>query len=364
MQSISLFFKLLNLSMLSLGVLAVPEAPPYSLSSSYAPIPAGVIGPPVPNPPGYRTEHLGDGAYMVTNGVYQAMFLVSCESVIVVDNPPSIGYNMLSAIRGVTSLPISHVVYSHSHADHIGAAYVLGDPDNVTFVAHRETADILAMTPDNHRPPPSVTFEDSYNLRICNQTLELSYKGNNHGPGNIFIWAPLQKVIMLVDIVYPGWVPYYELGVAQNIPGYVMAHKQILTYDFEHYIGGHLDRTGTREDVLVSQAYVNDLFDACVEAMHLSNNPNSTLYAPTVQREVAKAFPGNSWLNVDITSTMLSGWANNVTNEKWKGKLAGLDIFGQSNAATMLDAVLIDWGFNGAFGVTNGPPPRSVEATV
>jgi hypothetical protein len=255
---------------------------------------------------------------MVTDGLYQAMFLVSCESVIVVDSPPSIGYN-------------------------------------ITFVAHRQTADLLAMTPDKHRPAPSVTFQDSYNLRVCNQSLELNYMGANHEAGNIFIWAPLHKILMLVDIVYPGWVPYYELGVAQNIPGYVKAHKQILTYDFEHFIGGHLDRTGTREDVLISQAYVADLFDACVQAMHLSTDPNSTLYAPAIQGAVAEAEPGNSWLVVDTTINILAGYANNVTNEKWKGKLVGLDVYGRSNAAAMYETVLIDWGINGAFGVTNGP---------
>ncbi|KAH7231715.1 beta-lactamase-like protein [Fusarium redolens] len=358
MRHTNLLLRFLNLSLLGTVISLATGTPPYSLGTSYDPIPTGAIGPPVPNPPGYRLQDLGDGAYMVTDGIYQAMFLVSCESVIVVYNPPSIGYNMLNAIRNVTSLPISHVVYSHSHADHIGAAYVLGTPENVTFVAHRQTADQLAMTPDKHRPPPSITFQDSYKLQVCNQTLELNYMGSNHEPGNIFIWAPLQKIIMLVDIVYPGWVPYYELGVAQNVPGYVMAHKQILTYDFKHYIGGHLDRTGTREDVLTSQAYVNDLFDACVEAMNLSKNPNSTLYAPAVQGAVAGAFPGNSWLVVDTVNTMLSGWANNVTNEKWKGKLAGLDIYGESNAATMLEAVLINWGISGAFGVSNGPGPE------
>jgi hypothetical protein len=128
-----------------------------------------------------------------------------------------------------------------------------------------------------------------------------------------------------------------------------------LTYDFEHFIGGHLDRTGTREDVLISQAYVADLFDACVQAMHLSTDPNSTLYAPAIQGAVAEAEPGNSWLVVDTTINILAGYANNVTNEKWKGKLAGLDVYGRSNAAAMYEAVLIDWGINGAFGVTNGP---------
>ncbi|KAH7304568.1 beta-lactamase-like protein [Stachybotrys elegans] len=355
MELNKLLISLLNLLLLATAISATARVPTLNLSSSYAPIPTGAVGPPVPTDPGYRVQHFGYGAYMVTNGVYQAMFLVGCESVVVVDSPPSIGYNMLRAIRDVTLLPISHVVYSHSHADHIGAAYVLGSPENITFIAHRQTADTLAMTPDKHRPAPSITFQDTYNLRVCNQTLELNYMGSNHEPGNIFIWAPLQKVLMLVDIVYPGWVPYYELGVAQNVPGYVKAHTQVLMYDFEYFVGGHLDRTGTREDVLISQAYVTDLFHVCAQAMNLSNDPNSTLYAPAIMGAVAEAHPGNSWLVVDTANTQLINYANNVMNEKWEGQLAGLDVYGESNAATMLEAVLINWGVNGAFGVTNEP---------
>ena len=293
---------------------------------------------------------------MVTDGLYQAMFLVSCESVIVVDNPPTIGYNMIRAIREVTPKPISHVVYSHSHADHIGGAYVLGSPENVTFIAHQDTVDILVMTPDKHRPAPTITFDTSYTLKVCNQTLELDYMGPNHEPGNIFIWAPVQKILMLVDIVYPGWVPYHQFGLAQYLPGYVKAHEQILTYDLEHYIGGHIDRSGTREDVLQSQAYVTDLFDATVQAMHLAAEPNSTLYAPAIAQAVEKADPGNSWLVSKTTFEVLIEYANNVTNEKWLGKLAGVDVYGLSNANIMFEAVLIDWGINGPFGVTNKPP--------
>ena len=180
--------------------------------------------------------------------------------------------------------------------------------------------------------------------------------GDNHEPGNIFIWAPVQRVLMLVDIVYPGWVPYYQLGVANFVPGYVKAHEQILAYDLKHYVGGHLDRSGTREDVLQSQAYVTDLFDAVVQAMQFAADPNSTLYAPDLFAKFEKVAPGNSWFATKSTYALLTEHANNVTNEKWLGKLAGVDVYGIDNANVMFEAVLIDWGINGPFGVTNKAP--------
>jgi glyoxylase-like metal-dependent hydrolase (beta-lactamase superfamily II) len=52
------------------------------------------------------------------------------EGVVAVDAPPSIGQNYLKAIAEVTDKPITHVIYSHAHLDHIGAAGVF--PKNAT----------------------------------------------------------------------------------------------------------------------------------------------------------------------------------------------------------------------------------------
>ena len=106
---------------------------------------------------------------------------------------------------------------------------------------------------------PTVTFDDSYTLTLGDQTLQLDYHGSNHEPGNIFIYAPKQKVLMVVDIVFPGWVPFVDLALAEDVPGFVAAHDQILEYDFDTFIGGHLTRLGTREDVETAKAYIMDV---------------------------------------------------------------------------------------------------------
>ena len=60
------------------------------------------------------------------------MFLSTTEGVVLVDAPPTIGHNLLRAIDDVTRAngrpsKVTHIVYSHSHADHIGAASLVGD---------------------------------------------------------------------------------------------------------------------------------------------------------------------------------------------------------------------------------------------
>ena len=59
--------------------------------------------------------------YWVTDGSYNTMFLVTDKGVVAVDAPPSIGKNYLKAIAEVTNKPVTYVIYSHAHLDHIGA---------------------------------------------------------------------------------------------------------------------------------------------------------------------------------------------------------------------------------------------------
>ena len=345
------FFSALLIAVSSIAAAAQTSTP---VIATYAPVPPTGNGPTVPASIGFRVEAFGQGAYLLTDGVYQCLFFVACESVIMVDAPPTLGYNILKGVRTVTTYPISHVIYSHAHADHIGAAYLLVD-QNTTFIAHEQTADELAQATDKTRPPPNITFTKDHIVTVCNVTLQLSYKGPNHEPGNIFIYAPQQKLLMLVDIIYPGWVPFDYLGESQNIPGYIEAHDQVLQYDFDHFIGGHINRAGTRNDVLVQKEYIYDLRNNCAEAIRLSGEPpNATnplsVYASLSGIEAAN--PGNSWALFNYyIDELLTDWCVNKTNGKWLGRLAGADVYGKSNAIIMLQSLRIDFGLLGPYGV-------------
>ena len=86
---------------------------------------------------------------------------------ILVDLPPTIGRNMLLAIGNVTSQPITHMVYSHSHADHIGVASLVADPGKpVEIIAHEDTKELLQEVLDVSRPLSTVTFKDDYKLCV------------------------------------------------------------------------------------------------------------------------------------------------------------------------------------------------------
>ena len=132
MKRLIIFMGLVSLLILSS---CTPTEPPK------APIPDSAFGPAIPEK-GYLVQELGDGLYWVTEGTYHMMFLTTGEGVIVVDAPPSIGENVLKAIKETTDEPITHVIYSHSHADHIAAASMY--PEDAIYIAHEETALRLA----------------------------------------------------------------------------------------------------------------------------------------------------------------------------------------------------------------------------
>ena len=240
-------------------------------------VPEGAKGPTIPAK-GYLVQQIRDHLYWVTDGSYNTMFLVTDKGVIAVDAPPTIGKNYLKAIAEVTNKPVTYVIYSHAHLDHIGAAGMF--PRNATFIAQQETAAELqrarsvAKNASTVPPIPTVTFAKNYTLQIGNQTLKLDYYGVNHLPGNIFIYAPNQKVLMLVDIVFPGWVPFPYLAIAKDTAGFIKAHDIALNnYDFDTLVGGHLTRLGTRNDVIVQKEFVSDL-----EKASCSSKPTSLIW--------------------------------------------------------------------------------------
>ena len=306
-------------------------------STSAAQIPVAAKGPVVP-PKGYLVEEIRDHLYWVTDGAYNTMFLVTDKGVVAVDAPPSLGQKYLKAITEVTNKPVNYLIYSHAHIDHIGAAGLF--PKNVTIIAQDETARELqnakavaknvTMVP----PVPTVTFPKNYTLTIGNQTLKLDYYGNNHLPGNIFIYAPKQKVLMLVDIVFPGWVPFPYLAIAKDVAGFIKAHDIALNnYDFDKFVGGHLTRLGTRNDVVVQKEFVTDLMNAATKA-------NQEVLFSKVAQQVGHF--DNPWL---LFSKYIDAVNENCTQAilpKWENRLGGGREFTSTHCFSMSEAERVD----------------------
>ena len=281
----------------------------------YLDVPASAQGPAIDPAKGYRLQKLGSGLYMVTDNAYQSMFLVYDRGVVVIDAPPAYSAHIPQAISEVSDKPITDIVYSHSHIDHIGGTRALGG--NPIIIAHEETLRLLKRAADPNRPLPGVTFSDKYTLRAGNQVLELSYHGNAHEPGNIFIYAPAQRVLMVVDVVFPGWMPWRRFALAQDIPGYFAQVEEIGKMDWDTFVGGHVARTGTHADVNVQAEFNRDVRQAAAAAL-----------AATKPGEGLNPLDGaNPWAGFDNYIDRVAAQCVNTLTPKWSTRLAGFDVY-------------------------------------
>ena len=324
---------------------AAPSAAnPTDALPDYAPVPASALGPAL-NESGYFVGRIGGNLYWVTEGFTQAMFLTTPEGVVVFDASPTIGRNLLRAIAEVTRarrLParVTHLVYSHSHADHIGAASIFDGA--ITRIAHSETRRLLKAARDPNRPLPTVTFDDRYELQVGGERVELSFHGPNHSPDNIFIRVPSASTLMVADVIFPGWVPFKNLSEAQDVPGWIAAHDRVLATPFQTLVGGHIGRLGTRADVVLQRDYVQDLAASTRATLGtLDATPFLAKYGPT----------GNAWA---IAKSYLDAAAEQAAAPviaKYTGRLAAADVFTTANAAALVNSTRIDAGILGPFGI-------------
>ncbi|MFS8116268.1 MBL fold metallo-hydrolase [Rhizobium jaguaris] len=309
----------------------MPKIAPIGVREDrYLPLPNSTAVPPVDPAKGYRLQQLGDGLYMVTDNAYQSMFLVYDKGVVVMDAPPSYSAHLKQAIAEVTDRPITHLIYSHAHFDHIGGAADLGG--HPIIIAQEETKRLLERSNDPKRPVPTVTFRDQYTLKVGSQVLELSYHGNAHEPGNIFIWAPAQKVLMVIDIVFPGWMAWSGFADAQDIPGYFEQVAEIDKIPFETLVPGHVDRVGTHADVREQLEFMNDIKSATKTALQTT--------PPFVG--MADADKANPWAVADnYIDRVVVKCVNSVT-PKWQSRLAAYDTFIWSQCFAMQQSLRID----------------------
>jgi glyoxylase-like metal-dependent hydrolase (beta-lactamase superfamily II) len=294
----------------------MPEIAPIGARiAKYMEVPQWARGPAVDPAKGYRLQDLGNGLYMITDNIYQSMFMTYGKGVVVIDAPPSYAAHIRQAIAEVTNQPITHLIYSHAHTDHIAGARSLGDIP--VIIAQSETKRLLVRAKDPDRPLPTVTFRDRYTLRVGTQILELSYHGNAHEPGNIFISAPAQKTLMVVDVIFPGWMPWSRLALAEDIAGYFAQVEEIRHLSFDTLLSGHVARAGTKADVELQSSFVNDLKSAAGKALS-----TTTLGEGMDPRDLS-----NPWALFDnYTDRAMVQCVNSLT-PKWSSRLAAFDVF-------------------------------------
>jgi glyoxylase-like metal-dependent hydrolase (beta-lactamase superfamily II) len=301
----------------------------------YAPIPPSALGPAV-NEQGYFVGRVEKNLYWVTDSAYQAAFLTTRDGVVLFDAPPSIGHNLQRAIDRIAaengvSNKVTHLVYSHHHADHIGGSSLFGE--HVVRIGQVQAKQLLASENDPARPVPDVTFETKHTLNVGGERVNLAWRGTNHTPDNSYIHFPDHDTLMLVDIFLPRWVPFDSFNLNEDVPGSIAAPDTAMAYPWKHFIGGHMGRLGTRADMVLYQQYVNDIIDGVKKAL-----------ATVDPTPYFAKYGNNVWAASQQYLAAVVAYASGPVIKKYLGVLAAADVYTASTTFAILESVRLDLG--------------------
>ncbi|MFI5632467.1 MBL fold metallo-hydrolase [Streptomyces sp. NPDC051664] len=301
--------------------------------TEFAPVPDFALGPDIPES-GYVVQDLGGGAHFVTQGMINTMFVETKNGVVLVDASPFLGDKLLEAIESVTPKPVTHLIYSHAHADHIGAAHLL-KRDGLKIISHEITGEFIKeVKNDDRRPLPTETFSGRHKqMDIDGVRFVLDYTGDWHQAGNLFIHLPELKLMGAMDSFAPKSAPFFRLYFSAHVPAYFDAMDQLLDYDYETIVTGHMALPGTPEDVATNREYIRDLRAAASEALR------------TVDMKEASAA---AKVPADNKQAEIKVWMDAVTARaaelmpSWEKRLGGTDIFLSDNLNATAWSAFID----------------------
>jgi cyclase len=164
-----------------------------------------------------EVEKLKDNLYMMRGGGGNSAVFITANGVVVVDTKnPGWGQPLLEKIKSVTNKPVTTIINTHTHFDHVSGNIEF--PANVEVVTHVNTAENMkAMrTPTGITLPPGIpknifdghgghglakrTFTDRLTLGQGNDRVELHYFGRGHTNGDAWVVFPVLRVAAAGDI--------------------------------------------------------------------------------------------------------------------------------------------------------------------
>ncbi|MFF0034464.1 MBL fold metallo-hydrolase [Streptomyces avermitilis] len=301
--------------------------------TEFAPVPDFALGPDIPES-GYVVQDLGGGAHFVTQGMINTMFVETKNGVVLVDASPFLGDKLLEAIESVTPKPVTHLIYSHAHADHIGAAHLL-KRDGLKIISHEITGEFIKeVKNDDRRPLPTETFNGRRKeMDIDGVRFVLDYTGDWHQAGNLFIHLPELKLMGAMDSFTPKSAPFFRLYFSAHVPAYFDAMDQLLEYDYETIVTGHMALPGTPEDVATNREYVRDLRAAASEALRTVDMKEASA--------AAKVPANNKQAEIKVWMDAVTARAAELM-PSWEKRLGGTDIFLSDNLNATAWSVFID----------------------
>ncbi|WP_020560857.1 MBL fold metallo-hydrolase [Thiofilum flexile] len=217
-------------------------------------------------------QRLTERTYWVQTGFYNTLFYVGDEGVLLMDPlGEGSGAAVQKAIASVTALPVTALVYSHDHADHIGdaslfveAAKAAGKP--LRIIATDATAAKQQYLKSALPAPTETVAFDGGTASFEKLTLKAQgFKRAAHTDDSA-AWLMVEEgVLHAPDMTNPDQMPYLGFGGSENAVYLTANLEQLAAGDWKYFSGGH-GNIGSHADITFMQTYVADLRDAVLKA--------------------------------------------------------------------------------------------------
>lgn len=207
------------------------------------------------------------------NFISNAAFVVTPAGVVVIDalGSPTLATRLLEEIKKVTDQPVTHVLVTHYHADHVyglqtfkavGAKiiahraaliYLNSDTARLRMEASRQE---LApwVNEQTHLVEADQWIDHETTLTVGGVQFQIKPVGPAHTPEDFVVYMPSEKVLFAGDLVFRSRIPY--LGQADS-RHWITALDSLLTFDTAVIVPGHGGvSTEARKDMQLTHDYL------------------------------------------------------------------------------------------------------------
>lgn len=167
---------------------------------------------------------------------------------------------ILADVRTLTSDPVTVVVDTHGHFDHVFGnaifrpAAIWGHERCVSFMratGDRRKAAIAAETPELAGlldevvvDPPDRTFRERATVEVGGRSVELRFLGRGHTDHDIVVTIPGTGVVWAGDLFEQGAVPFFGDGYPLDWPATARALADLVDADTGVVVPGHGEHAG------------------------------------------------------------------------------------------------------------------------
>jgi glyoxylase-like metal-dependent hydrolase (beta-lactamase superfamily II) len=201
---------------------------------------AGQRGPQGPNVA--EIQKVKDNLYMIIGGGGNTAAFITDAGVVVVDTKlAGWGQAILDKIKTVSNKPVTMIINTHSHPDHVGSNEAF--PATVDVVAQEITKSNMekqdAFKGDKAKFLPKKSFKDKMTLNKGKDEIDLFYFGRGHTGGDAWVLFPALRVLHagdmfagkdapLVDVMSGGSAAEYGKTLAKAYVG-IKGYDTIIT---------------------------------------------------------------------------------------------------------------------------------------